>query len=200
MDELIHGQTEFSPIVLPSVIIIGCNLPAERFSYSFSLSMTPRKEISPLITQLFGRRDRATRLQLLKNIDNYIKYIDKRVINQEIFPQILLGFSDTSANMRESTIRTMIPLTPFLDVNNQTSMIKGLASLQDDQLPAIRTNVLVCLNKIVSELDANVRKQVSIWREFHVACVPLYWSWYEGSLPEGTYSELEDHQKHTALF
>ena len=32
MDELIHGQTEFAPIVLPSVIIIGSNLPAERFS------------------------------------------------------------------------------------------------------------------------------------------------------------------------
>ena len=32
MDELVHGQTEFSPIVLPSVIIIGSNLPPERFS------------------------------------------------------------------------------------------------------------------------------------------------------------------------
>ena len=53
MDELVHGQTEFSPIILPSVIIIGSHLPPERFS----------KEISPLITQLFGRKDRATRLQ-----------------------------------------------------------------------------------------------------------------------------------------
>lgn len=32
MDELVHGQTEFAPIVLPSVIIIGSNLPAERFA------------------------------------------------------------------------------------------------------------------------------------------------------------------------
>ena len=136
---------------------------------------------------------------MLKNLDNYIKYIDKRVINQDIFPQILLGFSDTSANMRESTIRTMIPLTPYLDVNNQTSMIKGLASLQDDQLPAIRTNVLVCLNKIVSDLDANVRKQVSDGWEFHLACIPLYWSRNEGSVPEGANSEFKDYQEYPAL-
>lgn len=35
MDELVHGQTEFAPIVLPSVIIIGSSLPAERFSFGF---------------------------------------------------------------------------------------------------------------------------------------------------------------------
>lgn len=93
-------------------------------------------------------------------MESYIQHIDKRVINQEIFPQIVLGFSDTSANMREATIRTMIPLTPFLDATSQATMIKGLASLQNDQLPAIRTNVLVCLNKIIADLDPGVRKQV----------------------------------------
>ena len=64
--------------------------------------------------------------------------------------------------MREATIRTMIPLSPYLDAQSQTSMLKGLASLQDDQLPAIRTNVLVCLNKIIADLDPSVRKQVFI--------------------------------------
>ena len=64
--------------------------------------------------------------------------------------------------MREATIRTMIPLTPYLDAQSQTSMLKGLSSLQEDQLPAIRTNVLVCLNKIIADLDPGVRKQVFI--------------------------------------
>ena len=41
-------------------------------------------------------------------------------------------------------------------------MLKGLSSLQEDQLPAIRTNVLVCLNKIIADLDPSVRKQVFI--------------------------------------
>ena len=66
-----------------------------------SIPLTLRKEISPLITQLFSRRDRATRLQLLKNLDSYIQHIDKRVINSDIFPQVINGFGDTSANMRE---------------------------------------------------------------------------------------------------
>lgn len=149
MDELVHGQTEFAPIVLPSVIIIGSSLPAERFS----------REISPLITQLFGRRDRATRLQLLKNLDSYIKLIDRRVVNSDIFPQVILGLSDTSASMREATIRVMIPLTPLLDRENQEKMVRGLGSLQADPLPAIRTNILVCLNHIVADLEASVRRQ-----------------------------------------
>ena len=147
MDELVHGQTEFSPIILPSVIIIGSHLPAERFS---------------LITQLFGRKDRATRLQLLKNLESYIQYIDKKVINSSIFPQVIIGFGDTSANMKEATIRTMIPLTPYLDNANQVKMIRSMAPLQEDPLPALRSNVLVCLNKIVGQLDADVRKQVGV--------------------------------------
>ena len=150
MDELVHGQTEFSPIILPSVIIIGSHLPPERFS----------KEISPLITQLFGRKDRATRLQLLKNLESYIQYIDKKVINSSIFPQVIIGFGDTSANMKEATIRTMIPLTPYLDNASQVKMIRSMAPLQEDPLPALRTNVLVCLNKIVGQLDPDVRRSV----------------------------------------
>ena len=87
-------------------------------------------------------------------------HIDKRVINSDIFPQVITGFVDTSANMREATIRTMIPLAPYLDMNSQNKMVRALAGLQDDPLPAIRTNVLVCLNKVMDELDADVRRQV----------------------------------------
>ena len=100
-------------------------------------------------------------MQLLKNLDSYIMHIDKRVINSDIFPQVITGFADTSANMREATIRTMIPLAPHLDVASQNKMVRALAGLQDDPLPAIRTNVLVCLNKIMDGLDAEVRRQVS---------------------------------------
>ena len=108
------------------------------------------------------------------------------MINQEIFPQIILGFQDTSANMREATIRTMIPLTPFLDATNQAAMIKGLASLQEDQLPAIRTNVLVCLNKIIVDLDPNVRKQVLFkWIAFGELFSELF-----GELFDELFSEL----------
>jgi len=42
MDELVHGQTEFAPIVLPSVIIIGSNLPAERFAIGAWTFLYPR--------------------------------------------------------------------------------------------------------------------------------------------------------------
>ena len=62
--------------------------------------------------------------------------------------------------MREATIRTMIPLVPYLNSTSQEKMLRSLASLQDDPLPAIRTNVLVCLNKIMTDLDPVVRRQV----------------------------------------
>lgn len=96
-----------------------------------------------------------------QNLDSYIKLIDRRVVNSDIFPQVIMGLSDTSASMREATIRVMIPLTPLLDRENQEKMVRGLGSLQADPLPAIRTNILVCLNHIVADLEASVRRQVA---------------------------------------
>ena len=64
--------------------------------------------------------------------------------------------------MREATIRTMIPLVPYLNNASQEKMLRSLASLQDDPLPAIRTNVLVSLKKIMTDLDPDVRRQVVI--------------------------------------
>ena len=86
------------------------------------------------------------------------------MINDDIFPQVVSGVTDTSANMREATIRTMIPLVPFLNEASQEKMVRMMAGLQDDPLPAIRTNVLVCLNKVMDRLDARVRRQVSFRR------------------------------------
>ena len=99
-----------------------------------------------------------------QNLDSYIKLIDRRVVNSDIFPQVIMGLSDTSASMREATIRVMIPLTPLLDRENQEKMVRGLGSLQADPLPAIRTNILVCLNHIVADLEASVRRQVAFFQ------------------------------------
>ena len=54
----------------------------------------------------------------------------------------------------------MIPLAPLLGVDSQGKMVKALGSLQEDPLPAIRTNVLVCLNHVMADLDPSVRRQV----------------------------------------
>ena len=82
------------------------------------------------------------------------------MVEREIFPQVLLGLQDTSGSMREATIRVMIPLAPLLGVDSQGKMVKALGSLQEDPLPAIRTNVLVCLNHVMADLDPSVRRQV----------------------------------------
>ena len=96
-------------------------------------------------------------------------------MNSDIFPQVILGLSDTSASMREATIRVMIPLTPLLNRENQEKMVRGLGALQSDPLPAIRTNILVCLNHIIADLDASVRRQVGVERrregQFAFPCI-----------------------------
>ena len=184
--------------------------PRRAFFVWIPAGIDRRREISPLITQLFGRRDRATRLQLLKvgsggandaqNLDSYIKLIDRRVVNSDIFPQVILGLSDTSASMREATIRVMIPLTPLLDRENQEKMVRGLGSLQADPLPAIRTNILVCLNHIVADLEASVRRQVGGLRvDRELVCFPVHRPRNEGSVPQGTHSVAQNDQEHAAL-
>ncbi|XP_028396144.1 N-terminal kinase-like protein [Dendronephthya gigantea] len=139
--------------VLAPLFKIGKLLEAEEY----------QQRIVPCVVKLFSSTDRATRIQLLQQLDNFVQYLQPSVVNDQIFPNVALGFGDTVPAMREHTIKSMLLLTPKLTektINNQ--LLKFFAKLQMDEQPSIRTNTTVCLGKIARHLPEATRQKVIV--------------------------------------
>lgn len=123
-----------------------------------------QKKIVPCIVKMFSSKDRATRVKLLQQIEEFIDHIQPSIVNNQIFPNVAQGFMDTNPTIRDHTIKCMIYLAPKLNYQNlNEEMLKHFARLQskDDQ-GGIRTNTTVCLGKISSYLHPQTRKKVLI--------------------------------------
>lgn len=64
-----------------------------------------QQKIVPCIIKMFSLTDRATRVKLLQQIGMYIEHIPVSTINEQIFPNVSLGFNDTNPLVRETTIK-----------------------------------------------------------------------------------------------
>lgn len=96
-------------------------------------------------------------------MSSYINFIDEKVLNQSIFTSILNGFTDSFPLIRESTLKSMVIITPKLTPYNRNSrMLKYLEALQRDPEPVIRTNTVICVCKILPFLDERGQKEVAI--------------------------------------
>ncbi|KVI07084.1 Armadillo-like helical [Cynara cardunculus var. scolymus] len=81
----------------------------------------------------------------------------------QVYPHIATGFSDTSAFLRELTLKSMLVLAPKLSQRNISgSLLKYLSKLQVDEEPAIRTNTTILLGNLASHLNEGTRKRVLI--------------------------------------
>lgn len=122
-----------------------------------------QKKIVPCIVKLFNSNDRATRLNLLQQLDQFIDHLDSSVINDQIFLPLTTGFSDTEPVVREYTVKSMLLIAPKLnDSNLNTQLLKHFAKCQLDEKPGIRTNTTVCLGKIASYLNTKTRQKILI--------------------------------------
>ncbi|XP_065661374.1 N-terminal kinase-like protein isoform X3 [Hydra vulgaris] len=120
-------------------------------------------KILPCIIKLFSSNDRATRVQLLQQLEKFIKHLQPNVVDNQIFACVATGFGDTLPVMREQTVKAMLLLAPKLSektVNNQ--LLKYFAKLQMDEQPGIRTNTTICLGKIAQYISESTRKKVLI--------------------------------------
>ncbi|KAL0270408.1 UNVERIFIED_CONTAM: hypothetical protein PYX00_007828 [Menopon gallinae] len=123
-----------------------------------------QKKIVPCVVKLFTSNDRATRIRLLQQLENFINHLNSNVVNDQIFPQIAHGFMDTNPTIREQTVKSIIHLAPKLNYNNlNVEVLRHFARLQakDDQ-GGIRTNTTVCLGKIAQHLHPQIRQKVLI--------------------------------------
>ncbi|XP_051901203.1 N-terminal kinase-like protein [Pristis pectinata] len=141
-------------VVLTPLFKVGKFLSAEEY----------QQKIIPVVVKMFSSTDRAMRIRLLQQMEQFIQYLNEATVNAQIFPHVVHGFMDTNPAIREQTVKSMLLLAPKLsDTNLNVELMKHFARLQtkDDQGP-IRCNTTVCLGKISSYLNASTRQRVLI--------------------------------------
>ncbi|XP_062856745.1 N-terminal kinase-like protein [Trichomycterus rosablanca] len=139
-------------VVLTPLFKVGKYLTAEEY----------QQKIIPVIVKMFSSTDRAMRIRLLQQMEQFIQYLNEAAVNSQIFPHVVHGFTDTNPAIREQTVKSMLLLAPKLNETNlNQELLRHFARLQsrDDQGP-IRCNTTVCLGKIASYLNAGMRQRV----------------------------------------
>ncbi|WJX64110.1 hypothetical protein P8452_48930 [Trifolium repens] len=87
----------------------------------------------------------------------------KKKKREKVYPHVATGFSDTSAFLRELTLKSMLVLALKLSQRTLSgSLLKHLSKLQVDEEPAIRTNTTILLGNIASCLNEGTRKRLLI--------------------------------------
>ncbi|XP_069500836.1 N-terminal kinase-like protein isoform X2 [Ambystoma mexicanum] len=141
-------------VILTPLFKVGKFLNAEEY----------QQKIIPVIVKMFSSTDRAMRIRLLQQMENFIQYLNEPTVNSQIFPHVVHGFLDTNPAIREQTVKSMLLLAPKLNETNlNVELMKHFARLQskDDQGP-IRCNTTVCLGKIGPYLNASTRQRILI--------------------------------------
>ncbi|XP_054453276.1 N-terminal kinase-like protein [Anoplopoma fimbria] len=141
-------------VVLTPLFKVGKFLSAEEY----------QQKIIPVIVKMFSSTDRAMRIRLLQQMEQFIEYLNDAAVNSQIFPHVVHGFTDTNPAIREQTVKSMLLMAPKLNETNlNQELMRHFARLQarDEQGP-IRCNTTVCLGKIASYLNAGTRQRVLI--------------------------------------
>ncbi|KAK7278283.1 hypothetical protein RJT34_23309 [Clitoria ternatea] len=153
---LLASALEFGSAAAPALTALlkmGSWLSAEEF----------RVKVLPAIIKLFASNDRSIRVGLLQHIDQFGESLSAQVVDEQVYPHVATGFSDTSAFLRELTLKSMLILAPKLSHRTISgSLLKHLSKLQVDEEPAIRTNTTILLGNIASHLNEGTRKRVLI--------------------------------------
>ncbi|KAL5991332.1 hypothetical protein ACLOJK_012239 [Asimina triloba] len=85
----------------------------------------------PTIVKLFASNDRAIRVGLLQHIDQFGESLSAQIVDEQVFPHVATGFSDTSAFLRELTLKSMLVLAPKLSQRTLSgTLLKYLSKLQ----------------------------------------------------------------------
>lgn len=153
---MLASSLEFGSAAAPalnSLLKLGSWLSTDEFN----------SKVLPTIVKLFASSDRAIRVGLLQHIDQYGASLSAQIVDEQVYVHVATGFSDTSAFLRELTLKAMLILIPKLSQRTITgSLLKYLSKLQVDEEPAIRTNTTILLGNIASYLNEGTRRRVLI--------------------------------------
>eukprot|EP00271_Cylindrocystis_brebissonii_P013991 TRINITY_DN3474_c1_g1_i1.p1 TRINITY_DN3474_c1_g1~~TRINITY_DN3474_c1_g1_i1.p1 ORF type:complete len:880 (-),score=157.79 TRINITY_DN3474_c1_g1_i1:1199-3838(-) len=138
---------------LNPLLKLGAWLPTDEFN----------TKILPTVIKLFASADRGIRVGLLQNMEMFGSGLSAAVVDEQVFNHVATGFSDTSAFLRELTLKAMLVLAPNLSQRTLTgSLLKFLSKLQVDEEAAIRTNTTILLGNIARYLNDSTRKRVLV--------------------------------------
>ncbi|KAJ4903999.1 Protein kinase family protein with ARM repeat domain [Raphanus sativus] len=153
---LLASSLEFGSAVAPALTALlkmGSWLSTEDF----------KLKVLPTIVKLFASNDRAIRVSLLQHVDQFGESMSGQIVDEQVYPHVATGFADTSAFLRELTLKSMLVLAPKLSQRTLSgSLLKHLSKLQVDEEPAIRTNTTILLGNIATYLNEGTRKRVLI--------------------------------------
>ncbi|ORZ18413.1 armadillo-type protein [Lobosporangium transversale] len=155
LPELIHALEYGSggARVLPPIVKIGAGLDEQEYETL----------ISSVLVKMFASTDRTIRLSLLENLGGFINRINKKVVNDKIFPSMALGFTDTAPIIREWTVKSVLLIINKLsDKVINYDLLRYLGKLQTDEEPGIRTNTIICLGKIAKYLNDNTKGKILV--------------------------------------
>jgi SCY1-like protein 1 len=120
-------------------------------------------QLVPVIVRLFSSPDRALRVCLLENLPLMIDHLSQKLVSNNIFTQLVLGFTDVAPLVREQTVKSVLVIVPKLTdriINGE--LLRHLAKTANDEQPGIRTNTTICLGKIAKNLGSGSRAKVLI--------------------------------------
>ncbi|KAG0307769.1 hypothetical protein BGZ98_009841 [Dissophora globulifera] len=139
--------------VLAPIVKIGANLDEQEYEAI----------IGNVLVKMFASTDRTIRLSLLENLGGFIDRINKKVVNDKIFPSMALGFTDTAPIIREWTVKSVLLVIGKLSerVINY-DLLRYLGKLQTDEEPGIRTNTVICLGKIAKYLNDTTKGKILV--------------------------------------
>lgn len=139
------------PKVLNVIIKISAKLSEDEYD----------QQITPVMVRLFQNQDRALRVCLLDNLPLMIDHLSQKIVSNQIFPQMVTGFSDVAPLVREQTVKAVLTVIPKLTdriINGE--LLRHLAKTANDEQPGIRTNTTICLGKIARNLGQASRTKV----------------------------------------
>ncbi len=140
-------------VLLPLVLRLGQPLPNDEWTAN----------VVPPLLKAYASPDRSTRMALLENLSLYVERMDNRTVTDKLWPNLITGFNDSVAVIREATLRAILPLAPKLSdriLNND--LLRVLARTQVDPEAGIRTNTTILLGRLVPHLSVSTRKKVLI--------------------------------------
>ena len=82
-------------VISPDILQVGKMLSEQEY----------QKQVVPCIVKMFSITDRQTRVKLLQQMNFYIEHIPVNIVNEQLYPNIALGFNDTNPLVRETTIK-----------------------------------------------------------------------------------------------
>ncbi|CEM03226.1 unnamed protein product [Vitrella brassicaformis CCMP3155] len=142
--------SELAAVALTSVLKVGAHLSGDEY----------RSKIIPALTKLFGSNDRGIRYALLQQLESLDPHLDATTVNNEIFEPLALGFTDSSAPLREATVKSMLYFMPKLRKAQSEKALRLLSRCLSDNEPSIRTNTMICIAKVAPQISVDQARKV----------------------------------------